>query len=227
MQEGVSSTIESFSHLAKDSPLAHYSDLNEQSKVEKLPGSGKEGVSSTVESFSYLAKDSPLAHYIDLNEQFKSGKAARRWERAEDYVVISLLVFTWLCWVANLVTQYQHDRNIKTVPELLPHLQPTFYCWSQLLFLDMAFYHQTYPTSNYVVMLHLFCSTLDFYFVKCWAYTVLKWIQVVLALYLLKLILLQSSLTCRDSYSSGLLFHNILCSQAIRIITRWPRKAHS
>lgn len=41
MQEGISSTIESFSHLAKDAPLAHYSDLNEQSKVEKLLGGGK------------------------------------------------------------------------------------------------------------------------------------------------------------------------------------------
>ncbi|XP_031273567.1 3beta-hydroxysteroid-dehydrogenase/decarboxylase isoform X2 [Pistacia vera] len=41
LEEGVSSTIESFSHLAKDSPLAHYSDLNEQSKVEKLLGGGK------------------------------------------------------------------------------------------------------------------------------------------------------------------------------------------
>ncbi|XP_044499796.1 3beta-hydroxysteroid-dehydrogenase/decarboxylase isoform X2 [Mangifera indica] len=40
-EEGVSSTIESFSHLAKDSPLAHYSDLNEQSKVENLLGGGK------------------------------------------------------------------------------------------------------------------------------------------------------------------------------------------
>ncbi|KAJ0093050.1 hypothetical protein Patl1_26465 [Pistacia atlantica] len=61
MQEGVSSTIESFSHLAKDSPLVHYSDLNEQSKVEKLPGCEK------------------------------------------DYILIRPLVFTWLCWVANLV----------------------------------------------------------------------------------------------------------------------------
>ncbi|KAJ0093908.1 hypothetical protein Patl1_26470 [Pistacia atlantica] len=36
---------------------------------------------------------------------------------------------------------------------------------------------------------------LDIYFVKFWVYTVLKSIQVVLAFYLLKLILLQSSLT--------------------------------
>ncbi|KAJ0093912.1 hypothetical protein Patl1_26474 [Pistacia atlantica] len=42
MQEGVSSTIESFSHLAKDSPLVHYNDSNEQSKVEKLLGGGKD-----------------------------------------------------------------------------------------------------------------------------------------------------------------------------------------
>lgn len=40
-QEGVSSTIQSFSHLARDSSLAYSRDFNEQSKVEKLLGGGK------------------------------------------------------------------------------------------------------------------------------------------------------------------------------------------
>ncbi|KAH9727488.1 3beta-hydroxysteroid-dehydrogenase/decarboxylase isoform 3 [Citrus sinensis] len=39
--EGVSSTIQSFSHLARDSSLAYSRDFNEQSKVEKLLGGGK------------------------------------------------------------------------------------------------------------------------------------------------------------------------------------------
>ena len=41
MQEGVSSTIESFSHLARASSLTNYCKFNEQSKVEKLLGGGK------------------------------------------------------------------------------------------------------------------------------------------------------------------------------------------
>ncbi|KAJ0093091.1 hypothetical protein Patl1_25318 [Pistacia atlantica] len=324
MQECVSSTIELFSHLAKDSPLAYYSDLNEQSKVEKLPGGGKvadillvfpfwknfylvcsqpsivglncsfwmwvftikhEGISSTVESFSHLAKDSPLAHYIDLNEQSKV-----------EQLLGSGKVFTWLCWVANLVTQFQHDRNIKTIPvadiflwrdekksfTYFLTLVVLFYWFflsgrtftssaaNLLLLVSIALFGYGFLSSNifalkvpsiplssfqisetliknsiariaflwnwgiwnlrtldkgddvnnfimvyfgtdssalhvtlklsildfhHVVMLHLFCSTLNFCFVKIWAYTILKSIQVILALYLLMLILLQSSLT--------------------------------
>ncbi|KAL9436798.1 hypothetical protein AB3S75_022777 [Citrus x aurantiifolia] len=41
LEEGVSSTIQSFSHLARDSSLAYSRDFNEQSKVEKLLGGGK------------------------------------------------------------------------------------------------------------------------------------------------------------------------------------------
>ncbi|XP_021833306.1 3beta-hydroxysteroid-dehydrogenase/decarboxylase isoform X1 [Prunus avium] len=41
LQEGVTLTIESFSHLAKYSSFTSYSDFNEQSKVEKLLGSGE------------------------------------------------------------------------------------------------------------------------------------------------------------------------------------------
>ncbi|KAJ4723544.1 Reticulon-like protein [Melia azedarach] len=41
LEEGVSSTIESFSHLSRDSSLAHYRYFNGQSKMEKLLGGGK------------------------------------------------------------------------------------------------------------------------------------------------------------------------------------------
>ncbi|GAV64310.1 3Beta_HSD domain-containing protein/Reticulon domain-containing protein [Cephalotus follicularis] len=41
LEEGVMSTVESFSHLAKDSSSAKCGDFNEQSKVDKLLGSGK------------------------------------------------------------------------------------------------------------------------------------------------------------------------------------------
>ncbi|KAK4856055.1 hypothetical protein QYF36_013626 [Acer negundo] len=41
LEEGVSSTIESFSHLARASSLTNYCKFNEQSKVEKLLGGGK------------------------------------------------------------------------------------------------------------------------------------------------------------------------------------------
>ncbi|KAK3204383.1 hypothetical protein Dsin_018429 [Dipteronia sinensis] len=41
LEEGVSSTIEAFSHLAGASSLTHYCKFNEQSKVEKLLGGGK------------------------------------------------------------------------------------------------------------------------------------------------------------------------------------------
>ncbi|XP_034198922.1 3beta-hydroxysteroid-dehydrogenase/decarboxylase isoform X3 [Prunus dulcis] len=41
LEEGVTLTIESFSHLAKYSSFTSYSDFNEQSKVEKLLGSGE------------------------------------------------------------------------------------------------------------------------------------------------------------------------------------------
>ncbi|XWS35300.1 hypothetical protein CRYUN_Cryun21dG0114200 [Craigia yunnanensis] len=40
LEDGVKSTIESFSHLAKDSSFMRYSNFNEQSKAEKLLGSG-------------------------------------------------------------------------------------------------------------------------------------------------------------------------------------------
>ncbi|XP_022761619.1 3beta-hydroxysteroid-dehydrogenase/decarboxylase isoform X2 [Durio zibethinus] len=40
LEDGVKSTIESFSHLAKDSSFMTYSNFNEQSKAEKLLGSG-------------------------------------------------------------------------------------------------------------------------------------------------------------------------------------------
>lgn len=41
VQEGVTLTIESLSHLTKDSCLEKYIDCNEQSKAEKLLGSGE------------------------------------------------------------------------------------------------------------------------------------------------------------------------------------------
>ncbi|KAK3019899.1 hypothetical protein RJ639_002948 [Escallonia herrerae] len=41
LEEGIAATIESFSHLAKDSSNARYREFDEQSKVEKLLGSGK------------------------------------------------------------------------------------------------------------------------------------------------------------------------------------------
>ncbi|OMO68021.1 3-beta hydroxysteroid dehydrogenase/isomerase [Corchorus capsularis] len=41
LHDGIKSTIESFSHLAKDSSFTRYSNFNEQSKAEKLLGSGK------------------------------------------------------------------------------------------------------------------------------------------------------------------------------------------
>ncbi|XVF65627.1 hypothetical protein PTKIN_Ptkin09bG0264200 [Pterospermum kingtungense] len=40
LDDGIKSTIESFSHLAKDSSFMSYSNFNEQSKAEKLLGSG-------------------------------------------------------------------------------------------------------------------------------------------------------------------------------------------
>ncbi|XVF37669.1 hypothetical protein REPUB_Repub20aG0029500 [Reevesia pubescens] len=40
LENGIKSTIESFSHLAKDSSFMRYSNSNEQSKAEKLLGSG-------------------------------------------------------------------------------------------------------------------------------------------------------------------------------------------
>ncbi|KAK3031891.1 hypothetical protein RJ639_035201 [Escallonia herrerae] len=42
LEEGIAATIESFSHLAKDSSNARYREFDEQSKVEKLLGSGKD-----------------------------------------------------------------------------------------------------------------------------------------------------------------------------------------
>ncbi|OMP03937.1 3-beta hydroxysteroid dehydrogenase/isomerase [Corchorus olitorius] len=41
LHDGIKLTIESFSHLAKDSSFTRYSNFNEQSKAEKLLGSGK------------------------------------------------------------------------------------------------------------------------------------------------------------------------------------------
>uniref|UniRef100_A0A5B6ZX06 Reticulon-like protein n=1 Tax=Davidia involucrata TaxID=16924 RepID=A0A5B6ZX06_DAVIN len=41
LEEGVVLTIDSFSHLAQDSSFVRYGDFDEQSKVEKLLGSGK------------------------------------------------------------------------------------------------------------------------------------------------------------------------------------------
>ncbi|XVE81022.1 hypothetical protein DITRI_Ditri15bG0029400 [Diplodiscus trichospermus] len=40
LEDGIKSTIESFSHLAKNSSFMRYSNFNEQSKAEKLLGSG-------------------------------------------------------------------------------------------------------------------------------------------------------------------------------------------
>ncbi|KAJ7947482.1 Reticulon-like protein [Quillaja saponaria] len=41
LEDGVALTIESFSHLASDLPLARYSDFTEESKAHKLLGGGK------------------------------------------------------------------------------------------------------------------------------------------------------------------------------------------
>ncbi|CAK7322649.1 unnamed protein product [Dovyalis caffra] len=41
LEDGITLTIESFSHLAKDSPFGRFSNFGEQSKAEKLLGSGK------------------------------------------------------------------------------------------------------------------------------------------------------------------------------------------
>ena len=40
MQDGIGLTIESFSHLAKDSPFGRFLNFEGQSKAEKLLGSG-------------------------------------------------------------------------------------------------------------------------------------------------------------------------------------------
>ncbi|KAK1319896.1 3beta-hydroxysteroid-dehydrogenase/decarboxylase isoform 3 [Acorus calamus] len=41
LEEGIASTVESFSHLAKDSPYSVHRDLSRPSKAEKLLGSGR------------------------------------------------------------------------------------------------------------------------------------------------------------------------------------------
>ncbi|KAA8527274.1 hypothetical protein F0562_034629 [Nyssa sinensis] len=41
LEEGITLTVDSFHHLAQDSSFVRYSDFDEQSKVEKLLGSGK------------------------------------------------------------------------------------------------------------------------------------------------------------------------------------------
>lgn len=105
VQDGITLTVESFSHLAKDSSFMRCTDFQEQSKADKLLGGGKgcnlillyvglNALHSNGSSTFYSCKFMFVSR-TNLNFEALRVGALLIWVRLIDIVVL-ILVDTWL-----------------------------------------------------------------------------------------------------------------------------------